>query len=662
MAKFLYRITYLVLLLTLFPFLASQAQTQDKSQAQFGVIPDSLYQMQPPASSPDTPYMVTNNEMHVSFKEDQNSIVAIIKYLVRLKVFDKTVHKASIVSIPYYFDNDMERISKIKAQTYDPSGKRIPLQNQNIKTININERYNVKEFTMPQVKDGSILEYSYVIRRRYIEQLPDFYLSHEVPTAEAKVTITYPGYLRYKAFVENFDGTVDHNFAYKDTSSVPKIFVYPQPKPIVTERWSAHNIPAVKKVPYLSSLNDYRGKIRFLLDEFGIPRQPLENSWEVVVRRLRERTHPLQFIQQNKMAKSIGDSIAKVYSSASKKAIQDSIYRYVNEKVNYSGAYAPYSTVNDSTALSGKPADQASINQTLVAMLHGAGIEAHPMLISSRRSGKIDMDFPSFYQFNAQMVYSKIDGQTYFMDASFPHSQPGLVPVDMYSGPGLLLKQDSFEWEDVKPGMSKFDIKVNLDAKLTSKGDLRGSVIAYPSGYAAQRIRKQRTDGMSNVDILKRTLFDGYAKMTANNVTISDIDNYGKPIKILADFTIPDYATSFTDGLKFRPMIVGYRRQNPFKNSSRKLPVTLDAPEKLDVSYSITLPSGYSANSGKENHRLSIPGANFKEDYDINSGKMNYQYHIDIGKKDFSTDEFPQLYRLYQRWVDLSNTAWLLKK
>jgi len=660
MKNFLYRSTFVVLLLTLSPFWASHAQ--NSSQAQFGIIPDSLHKLQPPASSPDAPYMVTNNEMQVSFKEDNNSIVAVIKYLVRLKVFDKTARQASIISIPYYYDHNMEQISHIRAQTYEPSGKRIPLQQQSIKTININERYNVKEFTMPQVQDGSILEYSYVIRRRYIEQLPDFYLSHQVPTAQANVTITYPGYLRYKAFVENFDGIVRHNFAYRDTSSVPKIFVYPQPKPIVKEHWTAHNIPAVKKVPYISSLNDYRGKIRFLLNEFGIPRQPLENNWEIVVRRLREKTNPLELIKRNKMAEAIGDSIAQAYPSASKKTVQDSIYRYINQQVNYSGAYSPYSTESDSLALSGKPADQASINQTLIAMLHGAGIEAHPMLVSSRKSGKIDMDFPSFYQFNAQMAYSKIGDQTYFMDASFPHGQPGLVPVDMYNGPGLLLKPNSFKWVNLQPAMSKFDIQVHVNAKVTPDGTLEGKVIAYQNGYPAQQIRKHRTDGMNNTDILKRTLFDGYAELTADNVTISNIDNYGSPARISAHFKIKNYATSFTDGLKFRPMIVGYRRQNPFENSSRDLPVTLDAPEKLDVSYSITLPPGYSSKSGRENNRMRIPGANFEEQYNMQQGKMNYEYHIDISRKDFSTDEFPQLYRLYQRWVDLSNTAWLLKK
>jgi hypothetical protein len=232
----------------------------------------------------------------------------------------------------------------------------------------------------------------------------------------------------------------------------------------------------------------------------------------------------------------------------------------------------------------------------------------------------------------------------------------------MYNGPGLLLKKDSFDWVQVKPVDSKFDIQVAVDAKLTPNGTLKGTITAHQSGYPAQQIRKQRTEGMQDVDILKRTLFDGYTGMTADNVTISSIDDYSDPIEVSAQFEIENYATSFTDGLKFRPMIVGYRRENPFDNSSRDLPVTLDAPEKLDVSYSITLPSGYSAKSGKENHHLSIPGANFEEHYNIGSGKMNYEYHIDINRKDFSTSEFPQLYRLYQRWVDLSNTAWLLKK
>jgi len=640
---------------------AGHAQSMQPVGMEFGNIPDSLYQMQPPANNPDTPYVIANKEMKVSFENRNNSIIAILRYHVRLKVFDESAREASIISIPYYFDNDMEQISNIRAVTHLPSGKNASLSPDDIRTININSRYNVKEFTMPQVKDGAILEYSYVIHRRYIEELPDFFLANRVPTEMARVSITYPKYLRYDAFVGNFSGHVRHNFAYTDTSSVPEIFTIPQPKPIVTEQWTAYDIPAVEEEAFLSSLNDYRGKIKFLLSNFGIPRQYLENTWEVVVARMRKKTNPWNAIRSNILAESKGDSIANSLDTNSKKAIQDSIFRYVNETVNFSGANAPYSTETDTAVLRGRALDQAAINQTLIAMLRGAGIEANPLLISGRNSGKIDHDFPSFYQFNAQLVYSEIRDQAFVMDASFPHSQPGLIPVDMYNAPGLLLSQSSFRWVDFHPDRSTFDIQVDIEAELQSNGTLQGTVSSQQSGYPAQLIRQQIWDGNAEAEILRRALFDRFTQLTTREVSIKNINGYDRPIELSAGFEIENYATSFTDGLKFRPMIVGYQAENPFKDTNRKYPITLDAPEKLDVHYSITLPNGYAAEQGIQNRSLSMPGAQFREIYDMHPEQMEYEYHIDISRKEFSTDLFPQFYSLYQRWVDLSNTAWLLK-
>lgn len=660
MSTLLYRIAVVIGLILC--ICAAQIQAQQTTDAKFGSIPDSLFQMQPPAENPDAPYMITNKEMDVSFRETGKSIVAILKHHVRLKVFDESAREASLIAIPYYFDNDMEQISSIEAYTYLPDGKRIPLSKNDIRTINLNSRYNVKEFTMPSVENGAILEYSYVIERRYIEELPDFFLSDEVPTATAKLTITYPKYLRYKAFTENYNGTLHHDFVYTDTSSVPKIFTIPQPKPVVTERWVAYDIPRVEKEAFLSSLNDYRGKLKFLMSEFGIPRQHLENNWEVVVARIREKTNPWLLIEHNQLAKSKGDSISRALGEASKETIQDSIYHYLNRRVNFSGDHSPYSTQLGEAVIAGEPVDQAAINQTLIAMLRGAGIEAKPVLTSTRKSGKINMDFPSFYQFNAQMVQTKIGGETFLMDASFPYSQPGLISVDMYNGSGLVIGQHSFEWIDINPRNSTFDIDVNIDAELQSDGTLEGTVKAQQRGYPAQRIRQQRADGQRGVEILKRALFESYPRLTASNIRLTNTDSYDQPVELSADFEIENYAISFTDGLKFRPMIVGARSKNPFKDTDRRYPITLDAPEKLDVSYSIALPRGYSAKEGRQNRSLNFPGAEFQEKYDMRQGELNYEYHIDIGQKEFSTDLFPQLYKLYKRWADLSDTAWLIQK
>lgn len=655
----LYR--YLAVTFLLFLFSGAVANAQQIPDADFGSIPDSLFRMQPPDDD-EISHQIVNKELDISFRETSGSITAVLQYHVRVKVFDEENPEASIITIPYYYDNNMEQIISIEGSTHLQSGKQIALEEQDIRTININPRYNVKEFTMPAVEDGAVLEYRYEIQRRYIEELPDFFLSHQVPTSNAKVTITYPKYLRYQVHIENFDGQLQNDIVYTDTSSVPKIFTVPQPPPVVTERWVARDIPAITEEAFISSLNDYRAKIQFMLSEFGNPRQQLENSWEVVVARMREKTNPWEQIKQNKIAEAKGDSIARSLDVHSKEVIQDSIFHYLNRRINFSGSHTPYSDEPDEVVLSGQPVDQAAINQTLVAMLRGAEIEAHPVVTSTREAGKINMDFPSFYQFNGQLVRSEIAGNYYFMDASFPFSYPGLIPSDIYGSRGIAFKQDAYEWIDIDPAESKFGLRVAIEAQLHPDGTLAGKVDAANRGYPAQHIRQQKADGSSNAEILQQTLFDGYPQITIEDVELENADDLGEPIEISGRFEIPNYATSFTDGLKFRPMIVGYRSENPFDDTSRMFPITLDSPEKLDVSYSITLPSGYSVEEGRQDELLSFLGAEFTEQYDMQRGRLNYGYEIDISQKEFSADFFPQLYDLYKHWTELSNTAWLIQK
>jgi hypothetical protein len=630
--------------------------------AQFGTIPDSLFEMDAPSNSPAFPYIVTNKELDVTFQESGRGIMAVLKHHKRLKVFDASAREASMVTIPYYFENDMEQISNIQGVTYLPNGERHELDEGAIRTININSRYNIKEFGMPEVQDGAVLEYSYVVQRRYIEELPDFHLSEKVPSSHAKVEITYPQYLRYEGVVENYDGEVEHDFAYTDTSSVPKIFTLPRPDPVVTERWSASDIPAVEQEPFISALDDYRGKIKFILSAFGLPRQELDTSWEVVVAKLRRNANPLEAITQYDYAHALGDSLASTYSDISQQALQDSIYRYINDRMNFSEAYGPYSTESDSAVLSGQAMGQAAINQSLLAMLRGADITAHPVLTSTRSSGTISRDFPSFYQFNALAIQSEINGQRYMMDASFPHSYPNLIPTEMSNGRGLLMKADSFSWVPMQAEKSSFDIQVEVDAQLQSNGTLTGKVTAQQDGYPAQLIRQKKADGASDLDILKQTLFDGYTQVTADSLQVRNLERYADPVEIESCFTIENYATSFTDGLEYNPMVVGYLRQNPFEDKKRDLPVTLDAPEHLDVSYSIRLPNGFTVGEQLLDKNIGLPGAEFEERYNSTSNTLQYDFRINISQKKFALDQYPELLDLYNRWVELSNSTWLIRR
>ncbi len=657
MPDFLFRLFALICLVPLLSL--GNVQAQPYQDAEFGVIPDSLFEL---SNTGDYPYTVTNKEMDISFREADGGITAIIAQHVRLKVFDGDHPEASVVAVPYYFDNEMEQLVEISGTTYLPSGEQVPLREEDIRTININSRYNIKEFQMPAVEDGAVLEYRYVIHRRYIEELPDFHFSHRVPTLNAKATITYPRYLRYESVVENYEGSVDHSFSYTDTSSVPKIFTIPQPDPVVTERWVATDIPAVEEEAFTTSLDNYRGKIKFLLNAFGLPRQPLDTGWEVVVAQLRRNINPWSQIEQYDLAREKGDSIARSLPANDTGVVQDSIYHYLNERVNFSGNFVPHSTTPDSAVLAGEAADQAAINQTLLAMLRGAGIEAYPLLTSTRSSGEINREFPSFYQFNALAVYSNINGEAYIMDAGFPYSHPNLIPTEINNGEGLLLREKSFEWISMQVDESLFDIEVEIDAELAANGTLSGEVVSRQQGYPARLIRQQKANGNSEADILRQVLFDGYSQLQVSDAALNNSEAHGAPVELRARFEIPNYATSFSDGLEFPPMVVGYRRENPFEDSNRTLPITLDAPERLRVSYSIALPQGSNMREGAESRSLEFPGASFEESYDMESNLLNYDYSINISRQNFAVEQFDRLYQLYNRWVELSNSHWLIEQ
>lgn len=644
--------------IAVFIFLLWQAvvPVESPAQSEFNQLPDSLFADSQYPANPEVPFLYSLKKLDISFEETDQSIVAVLRYHVRVKIFDSSVQEASLVGIPYYFEDNIEQVQDIRGVTWQSPQQKIELSAEQVRTINVNSRYNVKEFTMPAVTDGSVIEYVYTIRRRYIEELPDFYLAHQVPTQRAEVSITYPQYLRYNGLVEDYQGLVrNFNSQRVPEGDAPKIYTFPQPDPVVTETWLASNIPAIRQESYITSLDDYRPKIKFQLSEFGIPRQTLENSWEFVVAELRRKQQINARINSYSQAQQRGASIAKEFDS--KQAAQDSVFTFLNRVVNYSGSNAPFDSIGEVPVLNGEPSNQAAINQVLAAMLRGAGIEAHPVLVSTRSSGQINRDFPSFFQFNGQLVYSRIDGKSYFMDASFPYSHPNLISVEMYNEPGLLLGESGFQWLDIEPEHSRFGIDVDMQAELDRQGNLGGFMRIANIGYPAQQIRQRLAQGAPLEQVVRDVVFDGYGEVevsSAQQLSSANADS----IILSADFRIPKYALSFADGLDFRPMIVGNLSENPFQNQDRNLPITLDAPERLDLSYTINLPDGMELAQSPADNEVRLPGATFTEIYSNETNTLQYNFQIDIARKEFSTEQCNQLYQLYNRWVELSNSRW----
>ncbi|MGF1670309.1 MAG: DUF3857 domain-containing protein [Balneolaceae bacterium] len=660
------RITFLVTILLSAVAYGVQAQERgvirsalDLQESEFGVIPDSLYKI---SRSDGTPFEYLLKEAVVRFDEIKGNIVSIIDYHIRIKVYsDDELAKteASLVGIPYYYSDNMEEIVNLKAITHQPDGSKDELNQDDFRTVDLNTRYKVREFTMPNVQKGSIIEYRYRVIRRYIEELPDFYFSHRVPTRKASLTLLNERYLRFDVVPENINFDLKMVEQRVDTSNIPLVFSYSRPEPVLVQKWSAQNIPAISESAYISSIDDLRGKLKFQISEFGIPRQPLDNSWDLVAAQIRRTVNPMKIVDKNIELKEMGKQIAN--SLEDEIAIQDSIFNLVNSKAQFNGMNGAFSGDDFSKVLEGEPSNQADINMVLLSMLRGADIDAWPLYISGRDFGRINKAFPSVYQFNRMLVVSYINGREYFMDASFPESSPDLIPVESYNEQGLLIKNESHKWLDIKPKESRFDLEVDLKASVSADGTLSGTISVSTAGYPAQQLRKESQSGKTANEVAKSIFFEAYTDAEISNTKIERTGPKNQRVNLQADFKMEEYAASFTDGLQFRPMIVGYLFRNPFESTTREAPITLDAPEKIRIRYEISVPEGFNVEEANESRSTNLPGASLTESYSTDKQKIVYIFNVEISNKEFPADLYSQLRRLYERWVTLSNDEWFIE-
>jgi hypothetical protein len=288
-------------------------------------------------------------------------------------------------------------------------------------------------------------------------------------------------------------------------------------------------------------------------------------------------------------------------------------------------------------------------------------LKQNRLYLSNRDFGRINKSFPSLFQFNSMLVVSEIDGNTYFMDGSYSNSVPNLIPIEAHNEQGMVLSEDEYDWIDISPDRSIFKLDIVMDAVLTHNGTLRGTLSAQTRGYPAQRIRQNLDRGTPLRQIIHETFFDVYDEVDLSGNEIRVDENDYDNVRVSATFEIPNYAVTFTEGIEFRPMVVGYLFRNPFESSERRAPITLDAPELLSLNYKIELPDGFSIDVSGGTNTTSLRGASLFEEYLTDQNTLEYTFEIDISRKEFPADDYNQLRQLYQRWVSLSNDTWYIE-
>jgi len=612
-------------------------------------------------SSANAAYLYKHRRTYFTFSQSQGFLI-VNEIHERIKIYNKDGFLYATREIPYYYpeSGSSDKITGIKALTYNSKEGKVSeekLSKKDIFETKINENYKMKKITMPEVKEGSVIEIKYKITSPYIYSIDDLQFQYGVPVNKLEYSIAIPEYYKFNQMAKGYysivpeNRTVNSRQSFTTTSvntgraginsSSNQQFEY---KTLISE-YKAENIPALKDdEPYVGSVRSYRGGISYELTAIQYPNSSPElfsTSWDKVTKQIYTSTG---FGKELTKSNFYEDDLSTLLASANndiEKIV--AIYQFVKSKVKWNGSYGKYSDGLKKAYKEGS-GSSADINLMLTSMLRSANLNADPVLVSSRNNG-VPL-FPTINGFDYVISIVFIGDKYLLLDATEAYGEPNVLPVRALNWNGRVVRKDgSSSW--VPLTSSKFaeqDHFVNATIDIED-GAVNGMMRSKYLNLSALSFRN-RFNGITEESM--RSKFEEDYNIEIEDLKVQNKLALGKPVARVVKFSSEDLLEEINGKIYIDPLLFFTSNVNPFKADERKYPVDFNSPWKRKYMISLELPEGYSVETIPEDmaigmsDRLGFFKYVIKQagnkisvlcSLQINQGKINPTYYNEL--KDF---------------------------
>ncbi|MHC2992878.1 hypothetical protein OB13_15300, partial [Pontibacter sp. HJ8] len=415
-------------------------------------------------------------------------------------------------------------------------------------------------------------------------------------------------------------------------------------------RWVMKDLPALRAEKYITTLKDYQAKIEFELLMVHIPGKPSEvktGEWEQVIGELlKEERFGSQLNRKGFFKEDVAAIVAKQSDPAQQ---MQAIYDLVKNTMKWNGKYGIYTTGTLRKAFESKTGSAAEVNLLLTAMLQEAGLDAAPVLVSTREHGRIHKGTPLLNKFNYVVAHVTIGGKEHLLDATDPLLPAGMLPVRSLNGEGHLIKPKAARWVALKPsGLNQKFYNGNL--VVNEHGEIKGEVIELSGGYRGLNLRKEiQEEGEEKyTEKLNREIGD----YKISKPTFSYVSDLGKPVELKYHLKAAG-GGQVADVIYINPMMGQGEKENPFKLEERDYPVDFAVPINQTFMCRFIIPDNYELEESPKNVKVSLPdnGGSFTYMVDRQDNVIEVMSKIDILKPIYYAQEYPALKELYAQIV-----------
>lgn len=561
-------------------------------------------------------YLSKNRRTHFEYKDNLDGwlLYTTVHNVVKINNPDGFSYGTKKVRL-YKEGRESEILKKVEAFSYNIKGgevERLKIEKENIIERGVNRNLKEVSIVLPLVKVGTIIEYAYTIESSYWA-IDDVILQEDIPVRDAFAKIEIPQFFDYNTFVkgylnikpkrytelrnENFSREQKNPFGGRTNRT---LFANMKYEEAVTE-YKLKNIAAIQEEEFVNNMNNYRASIIYELAavEFAIgKREGRAKTWDEVSKFINTRLKA-QIASTNFL-----DEVAKELKEKSN-SYWDRVYNtyaYIQREMTWDKNENIYRSQDIKKAYKEKKGSAFEVNLLLVSLLKKMGLNAAPVMASTKRHGV--PIYPTVSGFDYVLAAVVYNDEWLLLDATGKNLYPGLIPERIMNWEGRLIKENGASQAISLFSKKYAENKSMMIATIDSKGSISGNC----------RQRYSNNEGLYMRDTFigltpdqQQAVFKDFVDIeTVENIKFS-LEDLSKPVSISFAFNTDKYIEIIDGKLYISPQLFLEKSQNPFKKQDRKLPIDFRFPRAVENSITLSIPEGYQIESIPEAIDIQVP-------------------------------------------------------
>ncbi len=565
----------------------------------------------------------------------------------RVKIYNEKGLDRANIRIPYYAKGNHINIIKISGYTYNLNEKgeieKTELEKDAIYKQKVDDTDDEFVFSLPKVKPGSVFEYRYTLIKKDVLELDGWVFQQTIPVRYSYYDVGIPGVLGFK-FNIIARMPVEQKTDVGTLGARRRIFIM-------------RNLPRLKSEPYMSSTKDYLQRVEFQLSGFN--GMPLESAtWKGFSNILLEdedfglqlRKNVLNDLDIAPKLKTLTDPLEKI----------NLIYKFVQSKIAWNGYNSYWCSKGIKKAVDLHEGNSADINMLLINLLRDAGIDAKPILVSTRSHGKINMSFPFRRQFNNVYAYVDLPTGVLVMDATDKKTPFFITPWDVQFSTGFLVDKKMPQLVTIGDVKNKYRLTTIVQTELTEDGFIKG----YAKSLALEYAKVERMQSIEKgKDDYKQKYYSGLHKeFTFDTLEVKNQDKDSLGLETAVNFK--GELTKSGDYLLYNLNFLTGLIDNPFLAEERISTVEFGYNQSQIITGNIVFPESMVPEELPKNIKMITPDSSIivQRMCQLDGNNISFRIVLQINRPLYFSDEYLDFKAFYAAMLETLNEQIVFRK